>query len=63
MSTKTSKNIVVKSIKTSQEYLSTLKSPMNSLQKQKLLSYYNSQVFRRGKPTLNRLQNMLLHQR
>jgi len=53
----------VKSLKTSQEYLSTLRNPMNSMQKQRLLSYYNSQFFRKGKPTLNRLQNMLLHQR
>ena len=36
---------------------------MNSLQKQKLLSYYNSHLFRKGKPTLNRFQNLLLHQK
>lgn len=63
MSSKTKQSLVVKSLKTSQEYLSTLRNPMNSMQKQRLLSYYNSQFFRKGKPTLNRLQNMLLHQR
>ena len=63
MSSKTKQILVVKSLKTSQEYLSTLRNPMNSMQKQRLLSYYNSQFFRKGKPTLNRLQNMLLHQR
>jgi hypothetical protein len=63
MSSKTKQSLVVKSLKTSQEYLSTLRNPMNSMQKQRLLSYYNSKFFRKGKPTLNRLQNMLLHQR
>ena len=63
MSSKTKQSLAVKSLKTSQEYLSTLRNPMNSMQKQRLLSYYNSQFFRKGKPTLNRLQNMLLHQR
>ena len=36
---------------------------MNSLQKQRLLSYYTSQLFRKGKPTINRVQNLIIQQK
>lgn len=46
-------------LKKSRVYLNSLRDPMNSLQKQKLMSYYSSMLFRRGKPTLNRMQNLV----
>lgn len=43
--------------------MKTLHKPMTNLQKQKLFSYYQSSFFRRGRPTLNRLQNLFLYER
>ncbi|CDW72029.1 UNKNOWN [Stylonychia lemnae] len=43
--------------------LTKIKDPMSSHQKQQLYSFYNFTRFRKTKPTLNRLQNMILHQK
>jgi len=48
-------------VKKSRAYVEALKAPMNTLQRQKLLSYYSSLPFRRGKPTLNRAVNLRLN--
>eukprot|EP00347_Sterkiella_histriomuscorum_P012506 403368320 len=43
--------------------LKTLKNPMSNYERQKFYSYYNYSRFRKTKPTLNRLQNVMQHQK